>query len=64
MAPLVNLTALGITTGEQLEEYVCKWTINGTDVNYVSFCPWPYTFKGWGDDGDPGFNDTVFGDCR
>lgn len=32
-------------------------------VDFVNYCQYPYTYKGWGDDGEPGNQDVVFGDC-
>jgi len=55
-----NLASLNITTGAQLEEYICEGKVDGTlDEGdkwheFVPYCAWPYTFKGWGDDGEAG----------
>eukprot|EP00520_Triparma_pacifica_P007641 CAMPEP_0118657026 /NCGR_PEP_ID=MMETSP0785-20121206/13793_1 /TAXON_ID=91992 /ORGANISM="Bolidomonas pacifica, Strain CCMP 1866" /LENGTH=246 /DNA_ID=CAMNT_0006549905 /DNA_START=34 /DNA_END=774 /DNA_ORIENTATION=+ len=62
---IANLIKHNITTGLELEEYVCEGKINGAlkdddePHEFVPFCEWPYMFKGWGEDGVPGNNDTV-----
>ncbi|GMH77552.1 hypothetical protein TL16_g07448 [Triparma laevis f. inornata] len=60
---MANLLALNITTPALLEEYVCEGTVNGVAQDFYPYCEFPYVNKGWGDDGEVGFEDVVMGDC-
>ena len=52
-----------ITRPQDLWEITCESTLNGTETDFYTTCPFPMINKGWGDDGEPGFNDVVLNDC-
>ncbi|GMI13985.1 hypothetical protein TrVE_jg7429 [Triparma verrucosa] len=58
-----NLVQLNITTPALLEEYVCSGTVNGVAQDFYPYCDFPYVNKGWGDDGEAGYEDVILGDC-
>ena len=45
-----------------MEEWACKGTINGAEVAFEPYCPWPMTNKGW-DGLVAGNNNITMNDC-